>query len=179
MQNSIDNPSFSSLNSPFTIAELSKAISNSKSNAVGSDLIHIKMLKNLNSENLAHLLFLLNLLYDNGYCPSDWKSAIILPLLKTGKPKEEPVSYRPISITSTLGKCFERLINSRLLWHLEAHNFIPINQAAFRKNCSIHDHIWNIESSIISGFNNGMDTHGVFIDLDKAYDTVWIHRPPL
>lgn len=128
-----------------------------------------KNAKKFESKNLYYLLFLLNLSFENGFCPVDWKSATILPLLKPGKPKDDPLAYRPISITSSLGECFERMVNSRLNWHLESHNFIPINQAVFRKSCFIHDHIWNLESTMISGFNKGMKTHCVFSDLNKAY----------
>lgn len=73
-----------------------------------------KNAKKFESKNLYYLLFLLNLSFENGFCPVDWKSATILPLLKPGKPKDDPLAYRPISITSSLGECFERMVNSRL-----------------------------------------------------------------
>lgn len=52
----ISDPSLSPLNSPFLREELIKAIIQSKSNAMGSDRVHLKMLKNLNPQNISNLL---------------------------------------------------------------------------------------------------------------------------
>ena len=174
VQNRIDDQSGSPLNEPFIIDELTAAIKSSKSNAMGSDLIHRQMLQHLSRPNLESLLRLFNLLLKYGFCPDDWKQATIVPLLKTGKNNQDPASYRPISLTSVLGKCFERIVKNRLNWHLEQFNLIPQNQAGFRRGCSTHDHIWNLENTIKTGFNNNMDTHCVFLDIAKAYDSVWI-----
>jgi hypothetical protein len=65
------------------------------------------MFRNLftaNKENLRHLL---NRLLASSYVPELWKKAIVIPLLKQGKPAEDPNSYRPVSLTSCFYKTFE------------------------------------------------------------------------
>jgi len=47
-------------------------------------------------------------------CPHFGKKAIVVPVLKTGKDPTSTASYRPISLTSTMGKSMERIINTRL-----------------------------------------------------------------
>lgn len=172
VQNCIDEQSGSPLNEPFIIDELTVAIKSAKSNAMGGDLIHRQMLQHLSKQNLESLLRLFNLLFKYGFYPDDWKQATIVALLKAGKNNQDPASYRPISLASVLGKCFERVVKNRLNWHLEQHNFIPKSQAGFRKGCSTHYHFWNFENTIKKGFNNSMDTHCVFLDIAKAYDSV-------
>ena len=41
--------------------------------------------------------------------PEDWKRANVVPIFKKGR-KEDPGNYRPVSLTSILGKLFERVI---------------------------------------------------------------------
>lgn len=43
-----------------------------------------------------------------------------MPLLKSGRPADDLSSYRPISLTSCLGKQLERMVLRRLNYHLEA-----------------------------------------------------------
>jgi hypothetical protein len=86
---------------------------------MGLDRIHNRMLKNLNTENRKSLLTTINLMFREGYIPKDWKCVIVTPILKRGKPPEEGESYRPISLTSCLGKAMEKMINNRLKWHLD------------------------------------------------------------
>ena len=154
--------------------ELRNSIHKLHSNAMGYDNIHNKMLMNLNPINQIQLLHLFNVCYAESFCPPEWKQSKIIPLLKAGKDKKELSSYRPIALTSCLGKCFERLVNARLYWHMEHFNLIPKAQAVFRKECSTQDHIWNLETRIKLGFNYNKSTTCVFLDLAKAYDTVWI-----
>jgi len=44
-----------------------------------------------------------------GEVPEDWRKANVTPVFKKGK-KENPGSYRPVSLTSTPGKMMEQLI---------------------------------------------------------------------
>ena len=56
--------------------------------------------------------------------PADWHHAIIQPLLKPNKDASVPESYRPTSLTSTLCKVMEAMVNKRLLWFLEKNKII-------------------------------------------------------
>ena len=67
------------------------------------------------------------------------------------------------------------MVNSHLVWHLEAHNLLSPVQFGFRKNRSTLDPLLKFPNQIQQGFANHSQTIGVFFDLEKAYDTTWRH----
>ena len=129
--NCIDSPTHSLLNLPFSSHELDGALSKLNCNATGLDLVHNKMLKRHSFVNRAHLCHLFNCLLMGKYVLAEWKNAVVIPILKSGKSANKVYWYRPISLTSCLGKIMERLINNRLSWFLESKNSIPARQAGF------------------------------------------------
>ncbi|VDI77795.1 Hypothetical predicted protein [Mytilus galloprovincialis] len=60
------------------------------------------------------LLYIMNKSWDEGSLPKSWKQANVKFIKKIGKPNyNNPSSYRPISLTSILGKLMERIVTSR------------------------------------------------------------------
>ena len=92
---------------------------------------------------------------------------------KRGKDKSQAESYRPISLTSCVGKLMERLINTRLVWHLEDKKHITPEQAALRQDRSTEDQITYTAQAIEDAFQDKKHTLAVWIDLEKAFDKVW------
>ena len=164
----IDKSSDSVINEPFNMEELNHAIDSAKCTSPGKDGISNTVIKHFPINIRKYLLIIFNMIWYTSQCPKQWKDAILIPLLKPGKPSTNPLSYRPISLTSTLCKIMERMVNSRLLWYLETHNLLSNRQSGFRKGRSTKDHILNLESSI-----NKESTLAVFLDIEKAYDMLW------
>lgn len=81
-------------------------------------------------------IFFLTNLFNNClllcYFPDAWKLAMVFPLLKPGKPPVDLFSYRPISLQSVPGKFFERLILTRIQFHIDEKNIFPNHQFGFR-----------------------------------------------
>jgi len=158
----------------FSMSELKKALRKLKSRkSPGPDSIHNEMLTHLGSEGKKIVLSLINLTWAKGEVPRMWKIATIKPLLKKGKPADEISSYRPISLTSCLGKLAERMTNARLYWYLETSQLLNIHQAGFRKGQRTEDLLFRMTQQIIDGFHEKKSTVGVFVDLQQAYDRVW------
>jgi hypothetical protein len=172
----MDTPELNGLNSPITERELRDRMSNLKSNVMGQDMVNNMMLKILSYENKSHLLHLLNSMLQTAYVPEHWKKASIIPILKPGKPSAKPKSYRPISLTSCLGKIMERIINKRLSWLLEKNGKRLKKQAGFRKGRSTMDKIISLDHYIRHGFNQpkSLNNYTVFLDISKAFDSTWI-----
>ena len=105
--------------------------------------------------------------------PSLWKKAIVVPVLKTGKNPMSIASCRPISLTSTMGKTMERIINTRPNWLLETNNIIANEQAGFRIHRSTSEHIAKLSQFIKDTLGNKRILTAVFIDFKSAYDSVW------
>lgn len=160
-------------NSLFSIQELEFALSEAKACAPGSDFVVNDMLKNLTSEIKIVLLHSLNQLWNECTYPIEWKEAIVIPLLKANRNPLLPTSFRPISLTSCMGKLFERMINNRLMWFLEKENILVPYQSGFRKGRSTMDHLVALENSIQESFRRREHCVAVFFDIKGAYDTTW------
>ena len=159
---------------PLTLTELTNSMKKlKKKKAPGPDKIHNEMLLNLGEKGKEVLLALYNKTWEHGHIPKPWKLATINPILKKGKSADLPGSYRPISLTSCVGKLAERMVNSRLYWWLESSGLINMNQAGFRAKSRTEDQLFRLTQRILDGFQKEEHTAAVFIDLQQAYDRVW------
>lgn len=168
-----DSPDPSPYDDPFSMAEFVRALNSKKDKAPGQDRIVVSMIKNLPLAGRSLVLQILNSIFASGVYPDVWRTSIVLPLLKEGKPPGIPSSYRPISLTSCLSKLLETLVNYRLIFFLETNSLLSPYQAGFRKNYSTLDHLALIESQLLNSFQRGQHGVGVFFDIEKAYDTTW------
>ena len=160
-------------NAPITYLELKSAMQKSGNTAPGPDGIHYKMLKNLHPTALQNLLFLFNKIWSTHHYPEPWRMATILPLRKPGKPPEDPSSYRPIALTSCMGKLLERIVKTRLMRILEAESVLSPMQYGFRRFCSTTDALVRLQNFLVEGKRAGRHSVCVFFDLHRAYDTIW------
>ena len=81
-------------------------------------------------------------------------------------------NYRPISLLSNISKIFERVMYSRLDNFLTTSEIIHKFQFGFRKQYSTNHALLSIVEQIRRALDSKMFTCGVFIDLEKAFDTV-------
>jgi ribonuclease HI len=162
---------------PFTMSELKRALKKIKAkSAPGPDLITNQMLKHLPPRGLEVLLDLLNQSWTTATCPSMWKKAVIIPILKAGKPAGKISSYRPVSLTSCVAKVLERMINSRLCHWLESTGALAPTQAGFRRKRSTLDQVLRMCQRINDGFQHRKPPKRsvlALIDFRRAFDTVW------
>ena len=115
----------------FTMEEMDRALSEAKNNkATGEDDIPYEMLKNLGEKAKEVLLWLYNSCWNGNGIPTKWRTAIIKPLLKDKKDPKLTESYRPISLTSCVGKILEKLAADRLIYILESRNILNDNLAS-------------------------------------------------
>jgi hypothetical protein len=104
--------------------------------APGHDGITPLMLRHLSCKPLSHLTHLFNHVLRLGYFPTNWKRAKVIPIPKPNKPGTNPNSYRPISLLSTLGKLFERILAARLMPFFNRQYLLPHTQFGFHKKHS-------------------------------------------
>ena len=159
-------------NKPFTLQELAMAITQSGNTSVGPDGLHYQFFKNLSPVTLECFLKCINEAWTSGNFPEDWLHSFIIPILKTGKSRTNPASYRPIYLTSCACKLFERLVNQRLRFFLEFFSKLDQFQSGFRKGRSTADNLVRITNTIQKGFEEKQHTVAVFLDLTAAFDMV-------
>ena len=115
----------------------------------------------------------LNIIFDSGVVPHDWSVRKIIPIYKQKGDPTDPVNYRPITLLSCLGKLFTSILNNRLQVFTEKYDKIKQNQAGFRKGFSTVDNIFALNVLINLVQNRRKKFFCAFIDLKRAFDTVW------
>ncbi|RUS82209.1 hypothetical protein EGW08_010023 [Elysia chlorotica] len=157
-----------------THEELERAIKALKmKKSPGPDQVTNEMIVNLGHGMKRKLLQLFNTSWKTGRIPHAWKVANMTPIYKQGKNKGKAESYRPISLLSCLCKKMERMVKTRMTWHIESNNIIIEEQAGFRKGRCTEDQITLISQNIEDGFQEKKNTLVVWIDMEKAFDRVW------
>ena len=108
------------MNCPFNTKEFEgdlKTLKDKKS--PGPNKITNKMLENSGTKAKSKPLGIFNNSWKTGHVPQSWQEAEMVPIHKKGKDRTNTDSYRYISLTSCVGKLMKRLINTRLVWHLQ------------------------------------------------------------
>ena len=141
------------------------------SKAPGQDNFPPRFLKDGAStigEPLAHII---NLSLRTSVVPGKMKIAKVIPLFKSGS-KTSVENYRPISILPALWKVFEKIVYDQLSNYLEHNNLITTSQFGFRKRYNTERAVTLFTDEIRQAIDQGKLTGAVFIDLQKAFDTV-------
>jgi len=157
--------------SPAEIVGIIKKLANNKS--PGHDLISNKVVKNLPTKIIVHLSHIYNAALRLSYFPTTWKSSVIVTVLKPGKPPEQPSSYRPISLLPVLGKILEKVILKRITTIAQLNNRIPNFQFGFRSLHATTHQLHRVVDTISTALETKKYCAGVFLDVAKAFDTVW------
>jgi hypothetical protein len=113
-----------------------------------------------------------NLVWDEGKSPEEWHNSTIIPIPKSRKKFPDVDDFRPISLTSVVGKLFESIMLRRLKLLSEEHKWLPKFQKGFRKGCSTLDNLVYIQQEIHKTYKNKEVMLAVFLDIKKAYDCV-------
>ena len=113
----------------------------------------------------------MNLSFEVGMLPSKLKVGKINPLHKKGS-CDNPSNYRPTSIRSGFSKIFEKLTHQRLYKFLESFEVLYPLQFGFREKHSTSHAFLSLTESIKRSIENGDVGCGIFLDLQKALDTV-------
>ena len=106
-----------------------------------------------------------------GTFPSVLKIAKVVPVFKNDS-KLDYSNYCPISLLSNIEKILEKLMYKRLYTFLNNNNIIYNLQFGFRQQYSTSHALINITENIRKALDDGNIGCGVFVDLQKAFDTV-------
>ena len=118
-----------------------------------------------------YLSKLFNVIYDSGHFPSCWTDGHIVPIHKKGS-LNTAENYRGITLLSTLGKLFTRILNDRLTdWAENYHVYIEA-QAGFRSNMGTVDNIFTLHGLLTHVINQGKKLYCAFVDFTKAFDYI-------
>ena len=152
--------------------EIANIISSLNSNkASGPNSIPYRILLLLKNEISKQLAELFNLSFMTGVFSLVLKTAKVVPVFKKDS-KLDYSNYRPISLLSNVEKILEKLMYNRLYTFLNSNNIIYSLQFGFRQQYSTSQALVNITENIRKALDGGNIGCGIFVDLQKAFDTV-------
>ena len=157
---------------PTTPDDIEDIIGNIKvNNWFGANSIPTKILKDCKSEFSKPFSDMINTSFSTGIFPSALKVANIIPFYKKDD-KLNCNNYPPISLLLNISKIFEKVMHIWLTSFLNKNKVLSSFQFGFwNKHYTNHACI-SFTEMIRSALDNDQFTCGMFIDLQKAFDTV-------
>ena len=166
----IDDTSF--FTSPTDKTELENIISSLDSNkSVGPNSIPIKILKLFKNDISSQLSEIFNISFSSGVFPSILKTAKVIPVHKKDS-KLDFSNYCPISLLSNVEKMLEKSMYNRIYKFFSDNNLIYSLQFGFRQKYSTVHALIILTESIRKNLDEGNIGCGIFVDLQKAFNTV-------
>ena len=151
-----------------------KVITNlDSSKASGPDCIPLVVLKNCEPGLSYVLAKLFNKCLKEPCFPDCWNVSLVIPVFKNVGERSTAKNYRPVSLLPVVSKVFEKLVNSRIVDHLEKCDLFSDFQYGFRSSRSTADLLTVVSDRIARAFNRSGATRAVALDISKAFDRAW------
>ena len=138
---------------------------------MGWDEVSPRVIKGVARELSGSLSRLYNCCMREGYYPTCFKVARVVPIFKGGDPTDFS-NYRPVSVLPALSQVFEKVIRSRLIRFLDKHKVTIAGQYGFRSGHSTAMAVLDMVEKVRGAWGQGNVALGILIDLKKAFDTV-------
>ena len=138
---------------------------------MGWDGVSPRVIKAVAAELAGPLSRLYNGCMREGYYPSSFKVARVVPVFKADDPTQFS-NYRPVSVLPILSQVFERVLKTRLTEFLDKHQVVIPGQYGFRSKHSTAMAVLDMVERVRRAWAEKKVSLGVFIDLKKAFDTV-------
>ena len=162
------------LNFKISLKEIKKSIKNTQANGKSFDNhnLHPLMLQHLGSKFLKLIKKLFNsCLSKNTWV---WNDAEVIFFRKEGKENYSmPGSYRPISISSYIGKLLEKIIAKRISTYLTQQHIFDPDQEGFTPARNTIRYLNRLVLGIKGDLEKKLSVLCLFIDFEKAFDSVW------
>ena len=135
--------------------------------SIPNKILHV--IKHIIAEPLA---LIINLSFETGIYIESLKTSKTIPIYKGVGNNLDCCNYRPISLLSNINKIIEKLMFNRLNNFLLKFNCIYNLQFGFRKGHSTIHALLHLIEDIRNALDNNTFAVGIFVDLQKAFDTV-------
>ena len=107
----------------------------------------------------------------NTVFPTVLKHAYVTPIHKKGS-TTQVCNYRPIPVTPTFAKLFEKLLLFQMMDHINKNNQLNKEQFEFQNKKSSTDPVLFFNETVIENHENGQTTAAIFLDLAKAFNSI-------
>ena len=137
-----------------------------------SDPVPTNLLKEILPQVIKPMTKIINTSLESGIFASQWKVALVKPLLKKMGLELVTSNYHPVSNLPFLSKVLKRCVVNQFTAYCDANNLLPGYQSAYRRNYSCETALITITNNCLWARENQMVTAMVAIDLSTAFDTV-------
>lgn len=137
--------------------------------AAGVDELVIEMVKAGGPVAIHWLYRVIRVVWKERKIPTDWEKGMIVPIYKKGD-RKKCGNYRGITLLCHTLKIYERIIDRRM--RLEVDNMLNEEQYGFRWGRSTIDPIFVLRQAMEKSWEFGKRMSMVFLDIEKAYDSV-------
>jgi len=132
---------------------------------------------------LPFLTSLFNKSLDTGCFLTEFKQAVVRPLLKKNGLDDELKNFRPVSNLSFISKLLEKIVQTRIQALFDSNGLMPKMQSAYRRFHSTETAVTKVFSDLLVAADNGQMSALCVLDLTAAFDTVdhdllllWLER---
>ena len=133
------------------VKEVTANLASSK--ASGPDCISVVVLKNCEPELSYILAELFNKCLKESCFPDCWKVSSVVPVFKNVGERSTAKNYRPVNLLSVVSKVFEKLVNNRIVDHLDKYGLFSDFQYVFRSSRSTVGLLTVVSDRIARAFN--------------------------
>ena len=160
------------LNGPISENEVKAALHKAKPNkACGCDGIPIEFFKYCNGELVKPMMALFNRIFESGVFPKQWSLGMINPIYKH-KEKDLAENYRKVTLLPALGKCFESILNNRLIFCKSALMTHDPLQNGFNSDARAIDNTFILNGLIEKQTALKRPLYIAFVDFKSAFDKI-------
>ena len=160
------------LNGPILENEVTSALRKAKQNkAGGSDGIPIEFFKCSKGEFVKPLVALYNYVLESGVYPDQWSLGIINPIYKQ-KEKNIADNYRKVTLLPALSKCFESVLNNRLIFCKSTLQTDDPLQNGFKSDARAIDNSFILNGLIEKSTASKRPLYMAFVDFKSAFDKI-------
>ena len=126
------------------------------------------VLKNCEPELSYVLAELFNMCLKESCFPDCWKVSLVVPVFKNVGERSTAKNYRPVILLSVFSKVFEKLVNNRIVDHLEKYGLFSNFQYGFRTCRSTADLLTVVSDRI----NRSGATRPVSLDIKGFWQSL-------
>jgi len=139
--------------------------------SMGPDGMHSQVLRELADVIDEPLSIIFERSWRTGEVPEDWRKAIVTPSFKKDK-KEDPGSYRPVSLTSIPRKVMEQLILEVIVKQVGEKKVIGSSQQGFTEGKSGLTNLIAFYDVMSGWVDEGRAVDVLYLDFSKIFDTI-------
>ena len=157
---------------PVTQSQLAKIIKAMPTNTCQLDVIPTDKLKQVLEGCLPALTHIINKLLDTNQFCSEWKEALVKPLIQQPMVSQEKSNYRLVSNLGFISKIVEKVTLIQFTKHCDENSLLPTYQSAYRRNHSCETSLVKLVDDLLWATVEQLVTAVVILDLSAAFDMV-------